>query len=114
MLIAIGVWLLVGCVYIPTFDRTMNGTNGENKVGKANSSRPIRIGSATMSDAIRILGEPQAGSAASGMLIYNWTSRRGVVVWPLCFASYPDLRERELVLRFNERGVLQSFDLRKY
>ena len=112
-LLALGLWLIVGCIYVPMFGRTIQGTNAGNVVGGANSSRPIRIHRTTRDEVVRILGRPYAHREDNSALAYVWTVQNGFTVWPLCFAGYSVDGRRTLVLRFDQGGVLQSTEILK-
>jgi hypothetical protein len=108
-LAAVGVWLLVGCLYVPTFGPVISGKDAAKAVGAAGSKRPLRTGQASVADVRRVLGEPPFASDDGRVLAYPWTVRNGLAVWPLCFAAYPVRGQRTLVLRFDANGFLQSF-----
>src|SRR3712207_1613261 len=86
-LIVIGVWLLAGCVYVPTFGTTTSGRNAGKSVGPANSDRPLRVSRATLDDVLKVLGRPPHATAEGRVLAYPWRVRHGVSIWPLCFAA---------------------------
>ena len=109
----LGIWLLVGCVYVPTFDKVVTGRNAAKKVGDARSRRPLRVTRSELADVLRVLGEPRFATADRRVLAYPWTVRNGVAVWPLCLAAYPVKGQRTLVLRFDDRDVLRSFEILK-
>jgi hypothetical protein len=113
ILAALGTWLLVGCIYIPTFGTTVRGRNAGGEVGAAASRKPVRVAGSTLADAIRVLGEPPQATADRRVVAYPWTVRNGIFVWPLCFTGASAYGRRTLVLRFDERHVLQSFQILK-
>ena len=110
-LIVIGVWLLAGCVYIPTFSTTTSGKSVGGSVGAADSRRPLRVSRSTLDDVLRVLGKPPHATSDGRVLAYPWSVRHGIVVWPLCFAGYSVNGQRTLVLRLDERHVLRSFEI---
>ena len=117
-LVLFGLWLLSGCIYIPMFGRTIQGTDVANKVGDGNSSRPLRTGQSTRQDIIRVLGQPTAEKPDGSALAYGWRVQNGFTVWPLCFLAgkvgYSVDGQRMLVLRLDERGTLKSFEILKH
>ena len=113
VLIVAGVWVLVGCVYIPTFGTRMAGKDVAKSVGHADSRKPIRVSRATVADVLRVLGEPPFATDDRRVFAYPWTVRNGIAVWPLCFAAYPVRGQRTLVLRFDTEDVLGSFEVLK-
>lgn len=110
-LLALGVWLLNGCIYIPTFNRTVEGKNLRNKVGSAHSHRPVKIGVSTAHDVVRELGKPYRQTEDGRVLCYTWKTQAAATVWPLCFDYYSIDRWQTLVLRFNDKGVLSSSEV---
>jgi hypothetical protein len=112
-LATLGVWALVGCVYIPAFGPTVTGKNASESVGYKDSRKPVRTNASSLDDVIRILGEPQAATADRRVLAYTWVVRNGYSIWPLCFAGYAVNGKRTLVLRFDGRDVLKSFEVLK-
>jgi hypothetical protein len=112
-LAALGVWVLVGCVYIPTFGPTVRGRNASGEVGPAGSKKPIRVSASTLEDVIRVLGEPPLATSDRRVVGYPWSVRNGYLVWPLCFSGDSIYGNRTLVLRFDEQQVLRSFQVLK-
>ena len=112
-LIAIGVWLLAGCVFIPSFDKTIRGRNVSKYVGSDKQKRPIRLHAATRDDVLRVLGEPRYASPDRTRIAYEWDVRNGYWVWPLCFAAYAQEGKRVLLLTFDEGGVLRTSEVLK-
>jgi hypothetical protein len=112
-LAVVGAWLLVGCVYVPTFGPVISGKDVAKAVGAGDSKKPLRTGQASVADVRRLLGEPPFASDDGRVLAYPWTVRNGLAVWPLCFSAYPVRGQRTLVLRFDSSGFLQSFHLLK-
>ena len=113
-LAAAGAWLLVGCVYIPMFGRVSHGTDVSTKVGDERSRRPLRPGRATREDVVRILGEPWFISSSRREFAYGWGVTDGYLFNALCPPESQTFRaSRSLVLRFDERGVLQTYRLFK-
>jgi hypothetical protein len=114
LLAAAGVWLLVGCVYIPGFERVTMGKDVSGKVGDDRSSRPLRLGRATREDVVRVLGEPGFVSSTGRAVAYGWGVTDGYLFNGLCPSMSETFRSsRSLVLRFDERGVLQEYQLLK-
>jgi hypothetical protein len=111
LLAAFGLWLLAGCVYLPTFNSRVSGTDVSGEVGKPDSKRPLRINDARREDVLRVLGPPWAESEDGRQVAYTWVVRNGVWVWPLCFQGYPQLETRTLTLTFDDNDVLASYEL---
>src|SRR4051794_7620349 len=55
----LGAGLLSGCLFIPTFNATIEGKNVAGEVGDADSRKPARVDHATIQDVYRVLGPPQ-------------------------------------------------------
>lgn len=112
LLIAFGVWMLSGCIYVPMFGRPLaGGKNVSKQVGDAKSKKPIRIGKSSAGDIIAKFGAPYAQSADGEVLVYTWKSQNGVTIWPLCFAVEGVDKWSSLVLRIDERGILESTEV---
>ena len=112
-LVVVGVWLLTGCIFIPTFDKTIRGRNVSEYIGSAKQARPIRLHAATRNDVLRILGEPHFASPDSTRIAYVWYVRNGMWLWPLCFTAFPQDGSRALLLTFDEAGVLRTSEVLK-
>jgi hypothetical protein len=113
-LTVLGLWLLVGCIYIPGFGRVSSGKDVSGKVGDDRSGRPLRLGAATREDVARVLGEPKFVSTDGHAVAYGWGVTKGYLVNVLCPpASQTFWGARSLVLRFDERGVLRTYELFK-
>jgi hypothetical protein len=112
-LAGVGVYLLVGCIYIPTFNGVKTGKNYSKLVGDAKSRKPVRVGRSTVEDALRILGVPFSRKGDGEALAYTWTVQTGVAVWPLCFHAESMQGYRTLVLRFDANRRLASYEILK-
>lgn len=113
VLIALGLYLLVGCIYIPMFGRTTDGKNVRRAVGDANSRRPLRVSRASRDDVLRVLGPPYVAASDGSALAYTWRVQNGIAIWPFCFMADSIDGMRTLVLRFDQAGKLQSYNLMK-
>jgi hypothetical protein len=113
-LLAIGLYLLVGCVYIPTFGGLKSGRNYAKQVGDAKSKAAIRVGVSTRDDVLRAFGEPYAKKADGSGYAYIWTVQNGFAVWPLCFHVESVTGNRTLVLRFDATGRVASSEILKW
>ena len=110
-LIVIGTLLLGGCFFIPTFNSPVNGPPPIEKVGQAKSRKPVRVGATSREQVLTILGPPAAQTSDGRVLAYTWEVLRGIWVWPLCFMIEQRPGARTLVLRFDDGGVLQSYEV---
>ena len=111
LLTALGLWLLSGCIYIPTFDKVTAGRNAAKDVGDARSKKPIRVDFATRDDVIRILGQPPFTSPDRSRVAYSWSVKRGVMAG-ICGVQDHE-GERALVLQFDSSHVLRGFEVRR-
>ena len=112
VLCAAGVWLLVGCIYIPTFGKVVNGHDAARQVGEARSKKPLRVERTTQAEVLRFLGTPHFTSSSGLEIAYAWEVQNGYAFWPLClFSGYPVNGKRTLVLRFHEDGLLRSYQV---
>src|SRR5687767_5405683 len=114
VLAALGFGILSGCIYLPTSEKTVRGTNVSAKVGKRDSSKPIRIGVTSRDQILDIVGAPAHASPDQTRLTYVWQVHSGVWFWPLCFflgpdaMTHPQAGRRALTLSFDSRGILQA------
>lgn len=106
----LGAWLLVGCIYVPWGDKVPPGQRDVRPlVGKQKSDRPIRVGSATREDVLRIAGNPNGVASDSRTWFYQWSAENGGWFMPLCFAIEPAWRDYTLSLEFGDDGRLKRF-----
>jgi hypothetical protein len=108
-----GVIGLVGCVWLPGgFQRVDGGPRPETQIGKAGSSKPLRIADATRTDVYRVLGPPSFESGDRRRLVYEYDVGTGL--WLLCFVI-PERTEEKRYLRidFDESGRLGSYQVFK-
>ena len=113
-LAGVGVFLLVGCIYVPMFNKVEEGQNYSKKVGNAKSRKPIRVGRAHRDDVMRVLGAPPYASPDGRRAAYPWSVTNGIWVWPLCFNAYAQRGNRALLLDFDEKGIVRGFRVEKY
>ena len=113
VLLALGVYLLAGCIYIPMFGRTTDGKNVSGTVGGANSRKSLRVARSTRDDVLRVLGPPHTSKLDGSAVAYTWRVQNGVAIWPFCFMADSIDGTRTLVLRFDEAGKLQSYNVLK-
>lgn len=109
-----GFGMLSGCLFIPTFDKVVDGENVAKRVGNAESDRPVRVGQTTRDEVVRVLGLPSHASPDGRLAVYTWKVRNGLIVWPLCFQAYSQFGARGLELRFDPTGVLLETRLLKH
>ncbi|MDB5291811.1 MAG: hypothetical protein JWL69_3052 [Phycisphaerales bacterium] len=111
--IAVGVFLLVGCVYLPIPE---HGTDWSRKdfrplLDANNKSSPIRIGRITRTQLIKLLGPPAFELSDRRQLIYRYDVERDVVLWPLCFIVQPGYRDSYAVaFTFDVRDILSGWE----
>ena len=108
-LVALGLYLLVGCIYVPTFQLPKEGKDFRPAVGPVGSHKPIRPGYATKADVRRLLGDPTHVSADGRTFSYELRTTDGHWVWPICFFSSPEYAWYRLRLDFNADGELLRY-----
>lgn len=113
VLIALGVAALSGCLFIPTGDKLVSGRDVADDVGDAKSKRPVRVGTATRDDVIRVLGQPEYATESRDRVLYTWRVHNGVWFYPLCFKADPNFGMRLIELSFDDAGVLRGFQLKR-
>ncbi len=111
LLIALGLSLLIGCFYIPTFERSVSSAQKDFRklVGQEND-RPLRVGYANRTEVLRLLGPPPLISADRSAIGYLFETRQGYWVWPICFsAESANNKVYGLRLDFGSDDVLRKF-----
>jgi len=111
-----GVLMLAGCIYIPTFGVSVEGTsNLQKKVGAADSKKPIRLNTSTRSEVEQVFGQPYDAKVDGTQTVYAWTRRWGIAWLPLCFWNrlgyVPDDRTKWFLLTYNSDHVLVKVEL---
>jgi hypothetical protein len=105
----LGVYLLIGCIYIPGRDKLLPGQNDpRGAVGEATSDRPLRVGNATRGDVHSLLGLPHKVSEDGRTWTYQWQALNGSWFTPVCFYAEPALKRYAMRLEFGEDGRLKS------
>jgi len=98
-----GVAVLIGCIPIPVY-RTPDGKpRPESYVGNAGSSKAVQVGRSTLSDVVRVLGQPTEGQR--GNTIDYWYSIN-TIIWFPCFIENEN---RVLRLTFDDGGILRGY-----
>ena len=114
VLLVTGLWLLEGCLFIPTFNKLKPGDrNAAADVGEATAHRPLRVGTSTRDDVMRVLGPPAFARPDWSAIAYQWRVTNGIWVWPLCFSAYSQEGKRMLIVEFDSAGMLRSFRVEK-
>ncbi|HEY8668808.1 MAG TPA: hypothetical protein VIL86_19330 [Tepidisphaeraceae bacterium] len=111
-LLAVGITLLVGCLYIPTPEKLYSGPDFRKQVGKENSNKPIRVG-VSRDDIERLLGKPPYSREQGRVVGYVMETINGYSIWPLCAMAMPEYKLRMLRLEYDEHGFVQSADVLK-
>lgn len=113
LIAVIGLMAITGCFFVPTFNGVVEGDDAAAKIGDANSKKPLRIGTSTRDDVIRVLGPPEPEVKGEGRLLYTWKVQNGAWVWPLCFSAAGQFGVRGLELNFDDSGTLRSCNVLK-
>jgi hypothetical protein len=116
-LLALMLWLLVGCFYMPWFEHPIanNARNVDFRPMLADewhADRPVRVGAVTRHQVIQLLGAPRLAAVDRSAFVYDFRTSNGWWVWPLCFtAESGNERIYVAVLSFDDAGVLQRIDV---
>jgi len=87
-LVALGLSLLIGCFYVPTFERPVSSTQKDfRKLIGSSDSHPIRPGFVDRRTILKLLGPPPLSTADGASIGYVFEAQSGEWVWPLCFTS---------------------------
>ena len=110
------VWLMVGCHYLPSWERVqLRGTKRDFRdltgpvVGQ---DRPIVAGRVTRRQVESLLGPPPYASVDGRSAVYMLTTRHGLWVVPLCLAAGSGSESQVAVrLEYGADGVLLRYRL---
>ncbi|MBV8779753.1 MAG: hypothetical protein JO353_00015 [Phycisphaerae bacterium] len=105
--IVVGLIVVEGCIYIPTFNATVRGKNATNIVGSAQSDRPLRVGMATLRQVRNALGLQYWSATTKNSYSYMWEVQNGLWVGPLCYI--PQHGVRTMTFEFDDSGILRAF-----
>jgi hypothetical protein len=111
VLVILGLTLLIGCLYIPTFEQPASQAQRDFRdlVGD-DPGRPIRPGYVNRRTVILLLGQPDLESVDHKSIGYLFATHQGYWFWPLCFTGQEATRrEYGLRLDFRDDGVLREF-----
>jgi len=112
-LLAIGLLMLTGCIYIPFFDVPDNPAQKDFRplIGDANSNRPIRPYHITRQQVMALLGPPPYASADNTAIGYHYIVTNGYWFAPLCFYIGPGSKKGSIVrLVVDKHDRLQRID----
>jgi hypothetical protein len=114
-MIVIGVWVLAGCIYVPTPEQKVGPEKDfRGLTGDPQSNKPIRAGAVTRSQVIAMLGKPTLVSADGRRLGYAIETHTGIGIWPLCFSAGTYTATGYAIrLKFDEQGNLLSYEAKK-
>ena len=110
ILLGLLCWLMVGCVYIPTFEHAdLRGAKQDFR-RLTGEMKPIGVGRITRQQVLALLGPPPFASEAGSAYGYVIDTRQGIWVVPLCFDAHPG-NEGQLGLKlvFDDKGILQRY-----
>jgi hypothetical protein len=112
-LIVLSVWLLVGCLYLPTGENVhLTGSKKDfrSMPGYDSNQKPLVAGRFTRERIEAFLGCPNYLSDNGRRVMYLIHASSGVWVMPLCFSLRAGTDETVgLVLRYDERNTLESW-----
>jgi hypothetical protein len=112
-MMAVGVILLVGCIYLPIPE---HGTDWSKKdfrpfISGGDPNSPIRRGITTRAQIIKLLGKPYFEIAETRAIVYKYNTARDFVIWPLCFIAQPGYHDSFAVkFDFDAGGTLLDWE----
>ena len=106
LLVFFGAYLLGGCIYVPTFQLSKEGTDFRKWVGDASSRKPIRPGHADRALVTQILGKPTDSTRDGRTIAYCFRATDGYWVWPICFDAVREYTDYRVRLTFDENDQL--------
>ena len=112
-LIAVSLWLLVGCLYLPTGENVhLTGSKKDFRTlpGYDAEKTPVVAGRFTRDRIEALLGRPDYRSNNGRRVMYVLHASSGVWIMPLCFSIRAGTDETiGLVLRYDNGGTLQTW-----
>ena len=102
--------LLVGCIYIPTFDHTiLSGTKQDfRKWAAEHAAQPQKLSGITRLNIESMFGTPAFISHDGKCVAYDMGSENGIAIWPLCFgAGFVNGKTHVLKLVYDDSGRLK-------
>ena len=113
-LVGAGTYALIGCIPLPgNYRPTGGGPRPEERIGRASSNKPIRVGSSNRAQVEAILGLPNEGGSTERVAVYQYRVNTGTLIWPLCFTATQQTGYRFLRLEYGPDGTLQRFRVLK-
>jgi len=110
--IAIGVFLLVGCIYLPIPEHSANWSQKDFRPFVESNNSPVRAGQTTRAQVIKLLGRPVLENADRHEVVYRYDTERDVVIWPICFLIQPGYRDSFAVaFRFDASDQLVGWEM---
>jgi len=103
-----GMWLLIGCIYLPIPEHSVDWSKTDFRpfLEASGSSPSIVRGKTTWREIVALLGRPYSASIDQTELIYTYDTEWDVTIWPLCFfvdrnnqALFPG-GKRQIAVRF--------------
>jgi len=106
--------VMVGCIYIPTWERVDLGDTRRDfrPIVKTTSKYPLLIGMTTRADIEKVLGPPPFSTLDGHHVVYVIEARRGFWTAPLCFFLLNrDAHTEQIGLDIDYRpnGILSSY-----
>jgi hypothetical protein len=102
--------LLMGCLYIPTFEHVDSSTGSKDfrpLLGDGSDNKPIAPGRTTKDQIISLLGKPDRQSENGLAMVYFISTRQGIWVEPQCFEAFSANQTMHcLSLRFDQHREL--------
>jgi hypothetical protein len=114
LLIVIPLWLLIGCLYIPTGEMVFSTGSKQDfrsLVGSPDGSKPIVAKRISRAGVEAILGPPPYASSNGRRVMYVIHTKKDIWILPLCFEVTSD-RDNAigLLLNFDKMGLLERWD----
>jgi hypothetical protein len=115
VLLCLLVWLMVGCVYIPTFEHAdLRGAKQDFRK-LTGETKPIGVGRITRQQVLALLGPPPFASETGSAYGYVIDTRQGIWVIPLCFDAHAGNEgQTGLKLVFDDHGILKRYQVLEF
>jgi hypothetical protein len=107
-------WVMVGCVYIPTFEHVqLTGSKADFRqmTGDKPDEHKIIPGRTTRAQIEAVLGPPRSRSDDGRSVVYVIDTHQGLWTVPLCFFAtrYANWKRFELLVSYDANDVVEKY-----
>jgi hypothetical protein len=112
VLLAIGLFLLAGCFWVPLPEKPVlrGQPNVAKMVGPAKSKNAVHLG-VTREQVEQAIGRPQRWRIDGTATAYTFTVRNGAWIYPMCFMGLDTWKDYAVRLDYGPDGRLTSYQV---